>query len=43
MGGHVSTADQAGKVSSDEIDRQLEEDRKRFNQEFKTLVLGPSS
>jgi len=43
MGGRVSTADQAGKARSDEIDRQLEEDRKRFNQEFKILVLGPSS
>ena len=43
MGGRVSTADQAGKARSDEIDRQLEEDRQLFNRQFKILLLGPSS
>ena len=42
MGGRVSIADQAGKARSDEIDRQIEEDRKRFQREIKILVLGPS-
>ena len=43
MGGCVSTADQAGKERSDGIDRQLEEDCKRFKRECKILLLGPSS
>jgi hypothetical protein len=43
MGGCVSTADQAGKERSDEIDRQLEEDCKRFKRECKILLLGLSS
>ena len=43
MGGRVSTVDQTGKARSDEIDRQLEEDSKRFKQESKILVLGPWS
>ena len=42
MGGRVSIADQAGKARSDEIDRQIKEDRKWFQREIKILVLGPS-
>ena len=41
MGGRVSMVDKAAKARSDEIDRQLNEDRKRFNREIKILVLGP--
>ncbi|KAH9485923.1 Guanine nucleotide-binding protein subunit alpha [Psilocybe cubensis] len=40
MGGCVSTADRSGKEHSDEIDRQLEEDSKRFKRECKILLLG---
>jgi guanine nucleotide-binding protein subunit alpha len=43
MGGCVSTADQAGKEKSAEIDRQLEEDCKRLKRECKILLLGASS
>ncbi|TEB37720.1 heterotrimeric G-protein alpha subunit, GPA3-like protein [Coprinellus micaceus] len=40
MGGCVSTADRAGKARSDEIDRQIEEDNRRFKRECKILLLG---
>ncbi|RXW17752.1 hypothetical protein EST38_g8101 [Candolleomyces aberdarensis] len=40
MGGCVSTADRAGKARSDEIDKQIEEDNKRFKRECKILLLG---
>ncbi|KAF9047892.1 heterotrimeric G-protein alpha subunit, GPA3-like protein [Panaeolus papilionaceus] len=40
MGGCVSTADRAGKDRSDLIDRQLEDDSKRFKRECKILLLG---
>jgi guanine nucleotide-binding protein subunit alpha len=43
MGGCVSTADRAGKARSDEIDRQIEEDNRRFKRECKILLLGESS
>ncbi|TFK20026.1 heterotrimeric G-protein alpha subunit, GPA3-like protein [Coprinopsis marcescibilis] len=40
MGGCVSTADRSGKARSDEIDRQIDEDNKRFKRECKILLLG---
>ncbi|PPQ86211.1 hypothetical protein CVT25_006891 [Psilocybe cyanescens] len=40
MGGCVSTADHSGKEHSDQIDRQIEEDSKRFKRECKILLLG---
>ncbi|KAL0955378.1 hypothetical protein HGRIS_001626 [Hohenbuehelia grisea] len=40
MGGCMSTADRAGKVRSDQIDKQLEEDSKKFKRECKILLLG---
>ncbi|RDB16234.1 Guanine nucleotide-binding protein subunit alpha [Hypsizygus marmoreus] len=40
MGGCVSTADRAGKARSDAIDRQIEEDNKKYKRECKILLLG---
>ncbi|KAH6897864.1 heterotrimeric G-protein alpha subunit, GPA3-like protein [Coprinopsis sp. MPI-PUGE-AT-0042] len=41
MGGYVSTMDQkAAKARSDEIDRQIEEDNRRFERECKVLLMG---
>lgn len=40
MGGCVSTGDRSGKERSDAIDRQIEEDSKRFKRECKILLLG---
>ncbi|KDR69486.1 hypothetical protein GALMADRAFT_104101 [Galerina marginata CBS 339.88] len=40
MGGCVSTADRSGKERSDLIDKQIEEDCKRFKRECKILLLG---
>jgi cytoskeletal protein RodZ len=43
MGGCISTVDQkADKARSDEIDKQIEEDNKRFKRECKILLLGTS-
>ena len=44
MGGCVSTVDQrAEKARSDEIDKQIEEDHKKFKRECKILLLGAFS
>lgn len=40
MGGCVSTPDHSGKERSDLIDKELEEDSKRFKRECKILLLG---
>ncbi|PFH48897.1 hypothetical protein AMATHDRAFT_76484 [Amanita thiersii Skay4041] len=40
MGGCVSSVDQAGKLHSDMIDKQLEEDHKKYKRECKILLLG---
>ncbi|KAF8176977.1 heterotrimeric G-protein alpha subunit, GPA3-like protein [Pholiota molesta] len=40
MGGCVSQPDRAGKERSDEIDRTLEEDNKKFKRDCKILLLG---
>ncbi|KAF8957625.1 heterotrimeric G-protein alpha subunit, GPA3-like protein [Flammula alnicola] len=40
MGGCVSTPDRSGKERSDEIDKQLEEDAKKFKRDCKILLLG---
>lgn len=40
MGSSISTPDTSAKEHSDEIDRQIEEDSKRFKRECKVLVLG---
>ena len=40
MGGCVSQPDRAGKERSDEIDRGLEEDSKKFKRDCKILLLG---
>ncbi|KAF8161674.1 heterotrimeric G-protein alpha subunit, GPA3-like protein [Crassisporium funariophilum] len=40
MGGCVSTADRSGKERSDQIDKQIDEDCKRFKRECKILLLG---
>ncbi|TFK34414.1 heterotrimeric G-protein alpha subunit, GPA3-like protein [Crucibulum laeve] len=40
MGGCVSTPDRSGKARSDAIDKQIEEDNKRFKRECKILLLG---
>ncbi|KAG5645861.1 guanine nucleotide-binding protein subunit alpha [Asterophora parasitica] len=40
MGGCVSTPDRAGKAKSDLIDKQIEEDSKRYKRECKILLLG---
>ncbi|KAG5651387.1 hypothetical protein H0H81_008853 [Sphagnurus paluster] len=40
MGGCVSTADRAGKLKSDLIDKQIEEDSKKYKRECKILLLG---
>ena len=39
MGGCVSTVDQAGKVRSEEIDKLIKDDSKRFKRECKILLL----
>ena len=43
MGGCVSQPDRAGKERSDEIDRVLEEDNKKFKRDCKILLLGEST
>ncbi|KAF8956362.1 heterotrimeric G-protein alpha subunit, GPA3-like protein [Flammula alnicola] len=40
MGGCISTVDRSGKERSDLIDKQIEEDCKRFKRECKILLLG---
>lgn len=40
MGGCVSTVDEAGRLHSEAIDRQLEEDHKKYKRECKILLLG---
>ncbi|KAF5368159.1 hypothetical protein D9615_010198 [Tricholomella constricta] len=40
MGGCVSTADCGGKAKSDLIDKQIEEDSKKYKKECKILLLG---
>lgn len=40
MGGCMSTSDRAGRQRSDEIDKMIEEDSKRFKKECKILLLG---
>ncbi|KAF8635781.1 hypothetical protein AX17_003857 [Amanita inopinata Kibby_2008] len=40
MGGCVSTVDEASKQHSEQIDRQLEEDHKKYKKECKILLLG---
>ncbi|KAF8880345.1 heterotrimeric G-protein alpha subunit, GPA3-like protein [Gymnopilus junonius] len=40
MGGCMSTPDRSGKERSDMIDKQIEEDNKRFKRECKILLLG---
>ncbi|KAF5322853.1 hypothetical protein D9619_002293 [Psilocybe cf. subviscida] len=40
MGGCMSTPDTSAKERSDEIDRQIEEDGKRFKRDCKILLLG---
>ena len=40
MGGCVSTIDEAGKLHSEAIDKQLEEDHKKYKRECKSLLLG---
>ncbi|KAF9471706.1 guanine nucleotide binding protein, alpha subunit, partial [Pholiota conissans] len=40
MGGCISQPDKAGKERSDEIDRTLEEDNKKFKRDCKILLLG---
>jgi guanine nucleotide-binding protein subunit alpha len=40
MGACISQPDRASKSRSDEIDRQLEEDSKRYKKECKILLLG---
>ncbi|KAH7920557.1 guanine nucleotide binding protein, alpha subunit [Leucogyrophana mollusca] len=40
MGNCVSNPDRAGKQRSDEIDRQIDEDSKKFRKECKILLLG---
>ncbi|KAG5350473.1 guanine nucleotide-binding protein subunit alpha [Termitomyces sp. Mn162] len=40
MGGCLSTPDRAGKERSDAIDKQLEDDNKKFKKECKILLLG---
>lgn len=42
MGNCVSQPDQEEKSKSDAIDKQLEEDSKRFKRECKILLLGQS-
>jgi guanine nucleotide-binding protein G(i) subunit alpha len=42
MGNCGSAPDQAEKEVSDEIDRQIEEDSKKFRKECKILLLGTS-
>jgi hypothetical protein len=42
MGGCISTADRAGKAKSDLIDKQIEEDNKKYKRECKILLLGAS-
>ncbi|KAM6503012.1 heterotrimeric G-protein alpha subunit, GPA3-like protein [Amanita muscaria] len=40
MGGCVSTVDEAGRLHSEAIDKQLEEDHKKYKRECKILLLG---
>ncbi|KAF9457025.1 heterotrimeric G protein alpha subunit A [Collybia nuda] len=40
MGGCISTVDRAGKAKSDLIDKQIEEDNKKYKRECKILLLG---
>jgi guanine nucleotide-binding protein subunit alpha len=40
MGNCVSNGDREGKQVSDQIDKQLEEDHKKFKRECKILLLG---
>jgi hypothetical protein len=40
MGNCMSNGDREGKQVSDQIDRQLEEDHKKFKRECKILLLG---
>ena len=40
MGACASVEDKAEKLRSDEIDRQIDEDSKRFRKECKILLLG---
>jgi guanine nucleotide-binding protein G(i) subunit alpha len=40
MGNCVSSGDREGKQVSDQIDKQLEEDHKKFKRECKILLLG---
>lgn len=40
MGGCISTVDRAGKAKSDLIDKQIEEDHKKYKRECKILLLG---
>ncbi|KAG8968856.1 Guanine nucleotide-binding protein alpha-2 subunit [Tulasnella sp. 419] len=40
MGGCMSVEDKAGKQRSDEIDKQIEEDSRKFRKECKILLLG---
>lgn len=40
MGGCISTVDRASKLKSDAIDKQIEEDSKKYKKECKILLLG---
>ena len=40
VGGCVSTVDEVGKLHSEAIDKQLEEDHKKYKRECKILLLG---
>ena len=43
MGNCVSSSDREAQQRSQEIDRQIEEDSRRFKKECKILLLGESS